>query len=47
MKFSSFLKQVRSAHAVGRAIEMGRTPSKAHLKNLGIEESYSETFKRL
>ncbi len=37
MKFSSLLQQVRSAYAVGAAIENGRTPTKAHLKNLGIE----------
>ncbi|WP_162653906.1 hypothetical protein [Lentilitoribacter sp. Alg239-R112] len=46
MKFPSLLQQVRSAYAVGTAIENGKAPSKTHLKNLGIEKSYSEMFKR-
>lgn len=45
MKFSNFLRQVRSAHAVGMAIENGRAPSKVHLKNLGIDEVYADRFK--
>lgn len=46
MKFFDFFNQVRSAHVVGKALEEGRTPSKAHLKNLGIDEILAKSLKR-